>query len=75
MRNYYIECEVKYNNDDEFNDSEDYSFIVQAKNKKEAGEIGKIKALNYFEDELGKDFETEILIIQLYKTSDDARSS
>ena len=73
MKTYYIECEVKYKNEGEFDDSEYYSFIFNANNKISAISIARTKALNEFEIEMGKDFETDVEIIDIYETSSDAR--
>lgn len=72
--NYYVECEVKYKNDDEFDDTEYYSFIVNAKNKNKAQIDAKARAKHWFEREIGKEYETEINVVEFYLTSDDART-
>jgi len=77
MKTYYVECSVKYVDDTEgnlINCNEDYSFIIQAKNKKDVKEIANEEALKEFNEDLNIGFkDISVVINDCYVTSDDAR--
>ena len=80
MKNYYAECQVNYIQQPEennYHDKEIYSFIIEAKNIKIASKEAIDKAFKEFNEELqdGTLDVQSVQIIDIYETSDDARSS
>ena len=77
MKTYYSETSVHYTNTDNFKDSEDYTAIIEAKNKKEAKEQAKENALSEFNQNFQDGTLTvcEIVVDSIYETSSDARCS
>lgn len=77
MKNYYVTCTVRYIDaviDDSYNGSENYDFIIEAKNKKEAKEQAKEQALEEFNETLNMDFtDITVKVDDCYITTDDAR--
>lgn len=76
MKNdYYIECEVNYNDECEIEDNEYYRYILSAKTENEVREIAKIRARSDFLEEYGDIdiYVKTVDIIECYLTSDDAR--
>ena len=78
MKNFYIECAVKYTefiDGNSVNDTEYYASIISANSKKIAETIAKKEALDRFNDELNDGCCTNISveIEDSYETSDDAR--
>jgi len=78
METYYAECEVKFidNSDEEpWISSESYTFIITANNKKEARKEAEKLGREELIHQLGIKDNVSVVIHQLYRTTDDARSS
>jgi len=77
MKTYYSETSVYYTDADNFKDSENYTSIIEEKNKKEAKEQAKENALAEFNQNFQDGTLTvcEIIVNNIYETSSDARCS
>jgi len=78
MKNYYVESTVSFtdNSEDEpWKSSENYSFIIEANNKKEGMEDAKKRAFEEFERDLGKMDDVKVNIVTFHQTTEDARPS
>lgn len=71
-QNYYADCTIKFREEDTEDEyqEEHYSFTFLSKNKEEAEVEAKHKAYTEFWNELGKDWETECIINEIYVTSE-----
>jgi predicted unusual protein kinase regulating ubiquinone biosynthesis (AarF/ABC1/UbiB family) len=77
MNTYYADCEVSFTDNSEdlpWNGSEGYSFIIQAKNKKEGKEEAQRLAKEELINQLGEMDNVFVKIHQFYRTTDDARA-
>lgn len=80
MTQWYCKSAVRFTNFNDkniaYNDNEYYSFVINASNKKEALAISRDKAKNEFDNDINDGSFKDILIeiIDLYKTTDDART-
>ncbi|MCE5226487.1 MAG: hypothetical protein LLG05_11615 [Porphyromonadaceae bacterium] len=77
MKNFYIECAVKYTefiDGNPIEDTEYFESIVSANSKKAAENIAKKEALDRFNDELNDGYSNVSVKIEYsYETSGDAR--
>ena len=75
MKNFYVECTVKFT-ENNILDTENYSFTIQTNSKKNAEIEAKQQAIRQFNDELNDGFENiSVSVDQSYETSCNARSS
>ena len=78
MKTYYAECTCKFKDEvpeeDTYYGKECYSFTLQAKNLKEASKLALDKAQETFYLDLGETDLQEILLDNIYETSEDARA-
>ena len=81
MKNYYVECIVKYKNTDDdgkpYDDEEYYSFTIEANNRKEGRLQAKMRAIEEFTQDLneyGEFKNVKCVIDEFYETTEDARS-
>jgi hypothetical protein len=78
MKTYYAECTCKFTDEvpeeDTYHGEEYYSFTLQAKNLKQASKLALDKAQETFYLDLGETDLTEILLDDIYETSEDARA-
>lgn len=75
MRNYYIECEVKFTNiDDKSEEIEHYEYIIEANSEKSAIKKAEKRALTYCKEEVGEYGDNfNFTINEIWETSEDAR--
>ena len=78
MKTYYAECTVSFtdNSEDEpWESSETYSYIIESNNKKEGKEDAKKIAIEELERELGKMDDVKVVIDTFYQTCESARAN
>lgn len=75
MKNYYVECTVKYTDPETGqNDVEFYSSTIQSNSKEMAKKEAKEEALKIFNEELNEGFNNiDVDVEDCYETSDYAR--
>ena len=72
IKTYYAECEVSFT-DNSWKSSEIYSYIIEAKNKKEGKAEAFRLAVMKLKRELGKMNDVKVNIDTFYKTCEGAR--
>ena len=78
MKTYYAECTVSFTDNSEnepWESSENYSFIIEANNKKEGKADAEKKAIEELERDLGKMDDIKVVIDIFHRTTDGARAS
>ena len=78
MKTYYAECTVSFtdNSEDEpWESSETYSYIIEANNKKEGKEDAEKRATEDIEQELGKMDDVKVVIDTFYETFEGAMAN
>lgn len=77
MKTYYTSCTVTFTDNSEeepWKSSENYSYIIEANNKKEGIVIAKERAILELNNELGEMDDIKVVIDTFYETSSDARA-
>ena len=78
MKTYYAECTVSFtdNSEDEpWESSETYSYIIEANNKKEGKADAEKRVTEDLEQELGKMDDVKVVIDTFYETFEGARAN